>query len=67
MYDLKSLNKIGFFKIDFFIRVGDDRVKVNVENGKDVRDVYQVRLEIDDCLIFILYMVDVNVDIGMNY
>lgn len=36
----KKFYKIGFFKIDFFIRVGDDRVKVNVENGKDVRDVY---------------------------
>lgn len=36
----KKLNKIGFFKIDFFIRVGDGRFKVNVENGKDVRDVY---------------------------
>lgn len=36
----KKLNKIGFFKNDFFIRVGDDRFKVNVENGKDVRDVY---------------------------
>lgn len=61
------LNKIGFLKTDFFIRVGDDRAKVNVENGKDARDVHQVRLEIDDRSTFTPHMADANVDIGMIY
>lgn len=61
------MKKIGFLKTDFFIRVGDDRTKNNVQNGNEERDVHQVRLEIDDTATFTPHMADANVDIGMKY